>query len=119
MQANRVDVMTQPSSPSLTTTTADRKITFAPCVLDRGRHSWVWIVPACPYCGKCHDHYAGPLDSDPHLYIGRLFAARCDATDRQRLSPQYSTSNLWYVLEPIQTKAQPQELSAVRAIGEK
>jgi hypothetical protein len=116
MATNRVDATTQPSHQSLTNTASDRKITFASCVLAQGRYSWVWIVPACPYCGKSHDHYAGPLDSDPDLYIGRMFAARCDATDRRRLLPEYSTMNLWYVLQPIQAKEKEQGVT--RAVGE-
>jgi hypothetical protein len=104
MTTNRADASTLPTSPLLTPATSDRKVAFAPCILGRGRYSWVWIVPTCPYCGKSHDHYAGALDSDPNLYIGRMFAARCDATDRRRLLPEYATLNLWYVLEPIQVK---------------
>ncbi|HEX6290373.1 MAG TPA: hypothetical protein VFZ66_14380 [Herpetosiphonaceae bacterium] len=111
-----VNTTSQPSRPSIVDPALDRTVLFAPCVLDRGRFSWVWIVPTCPYCGKSHDHYGGPIDGDPYVYIGRMFAARCDATDRRRLTPDYPKLNLWYVLEPIQAKERAP--GKTRAVGE-
>src|SRR3712207_6736304 len=45
--------------------------------LERGRYSWIWVVPECPYCGQAHDHYAGPLDRDPAKYLGHSVRAPC------------------------------------------
>ncbi len=77
---------------------SDRIIKVAHVVLAGGRYSWVWVVPECPYCGKPHDHYGGPLDGNPYMYLGQVFAARCDQTDRRRLGPQYPPADLRYVL---------------------
>jgi hypothetical protein len=46
-------------------------------VLDRGKYSWIWVVPSCPYCGKAHAHYGGPLDHDPYYYLAYPMTATC------------------------------------------
>lgn len=68
----------------------------------RGTFSWLWVLPACPYCGNSHEHYAGPLDRDPYAYLGSSYAARCDTTDRRRLAIEAGSRDLWYVLVPVQ-----------------
>ncbi len=50
-------------------------------VLERSRFSWIWIVPACLYCGQEHHHYGGPLDGDPYQYTGHSVPARCTRTE--------------------------------------
>jgi len=66
--------------------------------LERGRSSWIWVVPACPYCGHAHEHYAGPLDAAPEQYLGMEEPATCSNLDRQVL--QYgSDERLRYTLE--------------------
>jgi hypothetical protein len=83
----------QPSDTSLNTIV---RITQAH--LERGRYSWIWVVLRCPYCGKPHDHYAGPLAGDPYLYLGQMLPARCDRADRRRLLMHQPDRALWYVL---------------------
>ncbi len=70
--------------------------------LERGRYSWMWVVLTCPFCGKPHDHYAGPLDGDPYLYLGQTVPARCDRTDRRRLLMHQPALARWYVLTASQ-----------------
>lgn len=42
------------------------------CRLARRNRRWVWIVDACPYCGRMHHHEADPAHvSDPHKSLGR------------------------------------------------
>jgi len=117
MSNNAVNATTQSPYLPIKDTALDRTIMFAACMLERGRFSWVWVVPACPYCNKPHDHYAGPLDGDPYMYIGRMFTTRCDATDRQRLLSEYPSLNLWYVLEPVQSKEQAMQPDKARIVG--
>lgn len=74
-------------------------IRIADAVLERGRYSWVWVVPTCPYCGRRHEHYGGPLNVDPYMYLGQTLTARCDKTDRRQLSPGNPAIALQYVLE--------------------
>jgi hypothetical protein len=74
-------------------------IRIAAAVLDRGKYSWVWVVMACPYCGKPHAHYGGPLESDPSRYLGQLMTAQCDQADRRRISPGAPAVKLKYVLQ--------------------
>jgi hypothetical protein len=83
----------QPSDTSLNTIV---RITQAH--MERGRYSWIWVVLRCPYCGKPHDHYAGPLDGDPYLYLGQMLPAHCDRADRRRLLIHHPDRALWYVL---------------------
>ncbi len=71
---------------------------IATAVLERGKHSWIWVIPICPYCGKQHDHYGGALDGNPQIYVGLTFPAHCDNTDRQRLSLGNPDTALFYVL---------------------
>lgn len=85
---------------------ADRLVRTARVTLARGRYSWLWIVPHCPYCGKQHDHYAGPLNHDPRAYLGSCYVARCDSTDRRRLTIEEGTASLWYVLLPREQAAE-------------
>ena len=118
MATNLLNNAPQVTPAPITNTSLDRTTMFAPCILDRGRFSWVWIVPSCPYCHKSHDHYGGPLDGDPYMYVGRMFAARCDSTDRRRLAPEYPSLNLWYVLEPIQSKERAPETGNTRVVGD-
>jgi hypothetical protein len=119
MTTNALNTTRQTSYLPIMDACLDRTIMFAPCVLEQGRFSWAWVVPACPYCNKPHDHYAGPLDSDPYTYVGRMFTARCDATERQRLLPAYPSLNLWYILEPMQAKAYTIQPGQARSIGGK
>jgi hypothetical protein len=119
MPTNAVNTTSQNPYTPIQDTALDRTIMFASCVLERGRFSWVWVVPACPYCNKAHDHYAGPLDGDPYIYVGRMFTARCDATERQRLLPEYPSLNLLYVLEPIQSREQVRQPLTARMVGGK
>ena len=66
--------------------------------LERGRYSWIWVVPECPYCGQSHEHYAGSLDAVPEKYLGVEELATCSKLDRQVL--QYGlTERLAYILE--------------------
>ncbi len=76
------------------------RIRIADAVLERGRYSWVWVVPICPYCGKQHEHYGGALDGDPDRYLSQPLASQCDKTDRRQLSPGDPAVALQYVLEP-------------------
>jgi hypothetical protein len=79
----------------------NRLVRTARASLERGRFSWFWVVESCPYCGDAHDHYAGPIDGDPHMYAGHAVAARCSRTDRRRIAHQTQTPSLWYVIEPV------------------
>jgi hypothetical protein len=117
MASNPRNTASQIAATSISNTALERTTRFAACILDRGRFSWVWVVPTCPYCNKSHDHYGGPLDSDPYIYVGRLFAARCDSTDRRRLAPEYPSLDLWYILEPIQSKDYLPETGNSRSVG--
>jgi hypothetical protein len=75
-------------------------IRIADASLERGKYSWVWVVPKCPYCGKRHEHYGGALDGDPYKYIGQTITAQCDKTARRQLSPGDPAIPLHYALEP-------------------
>jgi hypothetical protein len=46
------------------------RVCTAEAVLEKATYSWVWIVTRCPYCGKRHEHYGGPLEDDPHKSSG-------------------------------------------------
>ncbi len=81
------------------------RIRIAEVVLERGRYSWVWVVPTCPYCGKRHEHYGGARNGDPYRYLGHPLASQCDKTARRQLSPADPTVALQYVLEPTVTLA--------------
>ncbi len=76
-----------------------QRIPTAAVVLCRGKHSWAWVVPACPYCGKLHEHFGGALDSDPQRYLGRPVTARCDLLDRQQQAAHPLSAVRVYVLE--------------------
>ncbi len=80
-----------------------RIIRVAQVLLERGRYSWIWVVPTCPYCGKPHDHYGGSLDHAPHWYVGQLFPAHCDRADRRRLTIRDRAAALWYTLAAPRT----------------
>ncbi len=45
-------------------------IQIAVVPLDRGKYSWIWVVLRCPYCGKPHKHYGGPLETNPGGVLG-------------------------------------------------
>jgi hypothetical protein len=75
-----------------------RIVRSAQVLLEQGRYSWIWVVPTCPYCGKAHHHYGGPLDRAPSTYRGQVFPAHCDRTDRCQLGIPDPTAALWYVL---------------------
>jgi hypothetical protein len=94
-----VPVFSTPVGP-LRSAATQPAITAARVVLERGKHSWIWVVPACPYCGKQHDHYGGSLDDDPFRYAGCMLVARCDNAERKRFAPYISMGDLRYVLEP-------------------
>ncbi len=55
----------------------------APAVLMRGRRGWLWRVPACPCCGRRHQHGGDDFTGDPRRHLGPR-AAHC--TLRQRLA---------------------------------
>ncbi len=76
-------------------------ILIADAMLERGKYSWIWVVPECPYCRKRHEHYGGALNDDPYKYLGQTMIAQCDKTDRRRLSPGDPTISLQYVLEAM------------------
>ncbi len=98
MSVTSVDPLRMAPMRSHRANALDRTIMIAHAVLAHGRYSWVWVVPACPFCGKPHDHYGGSLESDPAQYLGHVFPARCDQTDRRRLVLQYLPADLRYVL---------------------
>ncbi len=68
-------------------------------MLVRGKYSWVWVVRACPYCGKMHEHYGGPLDGDARDYLGSAVLAQCSKVDRQYVIRNHSNAELSYVLD--------------------
>lgn len=103
----------QPSYPM-----PERCVVVARAVLEQGRYSWLWIVRDCPYCGKQHDHFAGPLDGDPQQYSGNVMAARCDRTDRRRLAIEYPSGALWYQLETSQDDVPSEPEQHARTRGE-
>jgi hypothetical protein len=70
----------------------------ARAILEQGQYSWIWVVLACPYCGKPHDHYGGPLDGTPYRYVGQTFPARCDRAARRSLLISDPKAALWYML---------------------
>jgi hypothetical protein len=74
-------------------------IQIADAILERGKYSWVWVVLACPYCGKRHTHYGGPLETDPLRYLGQRMTARCDQTDRRQISSGMPPVKLAYILQ--------------------
>ena len=76
----------------------DYPVVIASAKLERTRYSWVWAVDVCPYCGKAHEHYAGPLDGAPRHPEGYIFRAYCDLADRQRIWPTDPMARLSYVL---------------------
>ncbi len=95
-----------PCGPSVNADTT-QPTAVARAVLEQGRYSWIWVVPACPYCGKQHDHYGGLLDGDPYRHAGCVVPARCDNVDRKRFVPAASIGDLRYVLEPDEQKVLP------------
>src|SRR3712207_9309475 len=76
-------------------------------VLERGKHSWIWVVRACPYCGKGHAHYGGPLDGDPHRYLNWPRYAYCTKADRVRWQQRHPTMTFNYRLTTDQAPAHP------------
>src|SRR3712207_7951053 len=75
--------------------------------LEKGKHSWIWVVRSCPYCGKCHAHYGGPLDGDPHRYLNWPTYAYCNKADRQRWKQRNPTMTFSYMLTTDLPPAQP------------
>ncbi len=69
--------------------------------LERGRYSWLWVVPQCPYCGHRHEHYAGPLDQDPMAYLGQAVLAKCSIADQRDYVPERPVVQGEYVLEAM------------------
>ncbi len=80
----------EPAHPSVLTASA---------VLERGSYSWIWVVRACPYCGKSHEHYGGALDGDPHKLLRYSLSAHCDKPHWPHHTPGGSNGELRYVLE--------------------
>jgi hypothetical protein len=76
-------------------------------VLERGKHSWIWVVPTCPYCGQCHTHYGGPLDGNPHRYLQWRARAYCNKADRQRWKQWNPTMTFSYILTTTPLSAPP------------
>lgn len=70
-------------------------------ILERSRYSWVWIVAVCPYCGKSHHHYAGPLNGNPYRYVNLRVRARCDLADRQEGAQTSKSASMDYLLTPV------------------
>ncbi len=79
-------------------------IPIADAILERGRYSWVWVVPECPFCGKQHAHYAGSFVTDVYRYLGQPVMAKCDKTDRRHIASGVPDTKLEYVLEAEQSQ---------------
>ncbi len=79
----------------------------ARAVLEQGKHSWIWVVEACPYCGKAHAHYGGPLDGDPHRYLNWHAPAYCNKADRRRWKHRHPILTFNYKLTTDQLPAHP------------
>ncbi len=77
-------------------------IPIVDATLERGRYSWVWVVPKCPYCSKPHEHYAGSFANDVYRYLGQPVIAKCDKTDRRHIAAGIPDKKLEYVLEASQ-----------------
>jgi hypothetical protein len=71
----------------------------AMATLEPGRYSWLWVVQRCPYCGRRHEHYAGPLDQDPDVYLGQTVLAKCSMVDQREYVPERPAVQGEYVLE--------------------
>jgi hypothetical protein len=70
-------------------------------VLDRGKHSWIWVVPCCPYCGDPHAHYGGPFDTDPATYLEFPMTAVCKRRARQPAGLAAPAGRFQYVLQAV------------------
>jgi hypothetical protein len=68
-------------------------------VLERGKHSWIWVVPRCPYCGYPHAHYGGPFDTDPARYLAYPMTAMCKRYARPPAVPAALAGTFHYVLQ--------------------
>jgi hypothetical protein len=68
-------------------------------VLNRGKHSWIWVVPRCPYCGDPHAHYGGPFDTDPATYLASPMTAVCQRRARYPSGPPAPAGTFQYVLQ--------------------
>jgi hypothetical protein len=68
-------------------------------VLDRGKHSWIWVVPRCPYCGHPHAHYGGSFDTDPATYLAYPMTAVCKRRARPPAVPAAPAGTFQYVLQ--------------------
>ena len=87
----------------------DRTHRQARAVLERGKHSWIWVVAARPYCGTGQAHYGGPLDGDPHRYLNWLARAYCTNADRLRWTQRNPTLPFNYRLTTDLSPAQPRK----------
>jgi hypothetical protein len=73
-------------------------ISIVEAVLVRGQSSWVWVVPRCPYCGRPHAHYGGPLETDPSRYLNHPVTPSCNADTQSRSAPDTPATALQYIL---------------------
>lgn len=67
-------------------------------ILERSRYSLIWIVEACPYCGKSHHHYAGSLNGNPYRYVDHRVRANCDVADCQDRAQMPQGGSMDYLL---------------------
>jgi hypothetical protein len=96
---------TETTRPPVQPPGLNRVVRVAPATLERGRFSWFWVVSHCPFCGQCHDHYAGPIDGDPRTYAGRAVAARCSHTDRRQFGHSHASASPWYIIQPQESRS--------------
>ncbi len=94
--------------------TNELTIPSACAVLERGTYSWMWVVKACPYCGKKHEHYGGPLDGDPRTYIDLIASSKCDKTDQQYHTLNQADVDRRYALYTDQSVSAQKSKATVR-----
>jgi hypothetical protein len=52
----------------------------------------------CPYCGRPHAHYGGPLETDPSQYLNHPVTPSCNADAQGRSAPDTPATVLQYIL---------------------
>ncbi len=77
----------------------EQTMLVAAAILARGRYSWIWVVPCCPYCGRQHAHYGGGLECDPRWYLKHPLPASCTPGDSCGQVPG-APSRRRYILQP-------------------